>query len=40
MIRLILLLAVFLAGCTSTAVRCDTHLQPINPPKPAAARAP
>jgi hypothetical protein len=35
MTRLILLLAVFLTACTSTSVRCDMHLQPINPPKPA-----
>jgi hypothetical protein len=40
MTRLILLLAVFLGACSSTAVRCDAHLQPINAPKPTAPRAP
>jgi hypothetical protein len=32
MVRLILCLNFFLQACTSHAVRCDAHLQPINAP--------
>jgi hypothetical protein len=30
--RLIVCLILLLCGCGAPAVRCDTHLQPINPP--------
>jgi hypothetical protein len=46
--RLIICLILLLCGCSTPAVRCDAHLQPINPraavaspntaPKAAAAR--
>jgi hypothetical protein len=42
MTRLILCLTVLLQGCSSHAVRCDSHLQAINAPadKRAAAEKP
>jgi hypothetical protein len=30
--RLIICLIPLLCGCSNSAVRCDAHLQPINPP--------
>jgi hypothetical protein len=35
--RVILCLMLMLPGCASTAIRCERHLQPINPPAGAAA---
>jgi hypothetical protein len=31
-LRLMLCLALALSGCSAPGVRCDSHLQPINPP--------
>jgi len=30
--RLLLCFALCLSGCSAAGVRCDSHLQPINPP--------
>lgn len=35
--RLIICLIPLLCGCSMPGVRCDAHLQPINPPAPAGA---
>jgi uncharacterized lipoprotein YmbA len=32
MMRLMLCLALWLSGCSTPGVRCDSRLQPINPP--------
>jgi uncharacterized lipoprotein YmbA len=39
MIRLILVLALCLSGCSTPVVRCDAHLLPINAPSPASSTA-
>lgn len=35
--RLVFCLALCLSGCSTPSVRCDSHLQPINPPGARAA---
>ena len=35
--RWIVCLILLLGGCSAHSVRCDAHLQPINPPAPRAA---
>jgi hypothetical protein len=35
--RLIVCLIPLLCGCSTPVVRCDAHLQPINPPAPGGA---
>lgn len=35
--RLIICLIPLMCGCSTPAVRCDAHLQPINPPAAAVA---
>jgi hypothetical protein len=37
--RLTLWIVLFLGGCSSSAVRCDAHLTPINVPSSAPAPA-
>jgi hypothetical protein len=37
--RLIICLLLLLCGCSTPLVRCDKHLQPINPPAAKAASA-
>jgi hypothetical protein len=37
MFRFIICLSILLQGCASHAVRCESHLQPINAPAPKSA---
>jgi hypothetical protein len=38
-VRLMFCLALCVSGCSAPSVRCDSHLQPINPPGSIAASA-